>query len=138
MGKMKIDLEDLTVAMEDNFEGIAWYLDKETGKVVLVSEGKIEEEEELAQQIEQNPDRYVFVERVESHEGFRIMEDFIDSLPESKAQDDLADAIRRRKPFRSFKDALSFYPDIREQWFAFHEEALAQMAREWLGSTRSS
>jgi len=40
--------------------------------------------------------------------------------------------MRHGHPFRSFKNALLAYPQLRERWFAFHEKSLAQLAREWL------
>jgi hypothetical protein len=59
------------------------------------------------------------------------MEDFIDSLGDTKEADKLRDALNRRKPFRQFKDTLCDYPDLREAWFKFEQQALALLAGEW-------
>ncbi len=38
------------------------------------------------------------------------------------AQSALRNALRQKKPFRHFKDALMEYPAVRQQWFQFQAE----------------
>lgn len=60
------------------------------------------------------------------------MADFIESLPTGEIRGRLTQAVQRSHPFRRFKDMVLNYPDTREQWFAFHEKAMIELAREWL------
>ena len=62
------------------------------------------------------------------------MEDFAASLPESRVQSRLRDALSRNKPFRRFRDVVHTDLALRDQWFAFRDEALAQHARDWLAT----
>jgi hypothetical protein len=88
---------------------------------------------ELWAKIEANEgDRYETVITCESGESFQIMEHFVDSLADSKAVKDLYSALSRRRPFANFKSTLTMYPDIRERWFRFQEDALVDKAKEWL------
>lgn len=43
-----------------------------------------------------------------------------------------ARAIEGRGAFRRFKDVLLEFPQLREQWFAFHETRMRRRALEWL------
>jgi hypothetical protein len=94
----------------------------------------VDDYEELSERIEGDPDRYHQIEALDSHESFRIMEDFAESLPESSWKSRLIDALSRNKPFRRFKDAAHADLKLRDQWFAFQREALKKRARKWLKS----
>jgi hypothetical protein len=60
------------------------------------------------------------------------MEDFIAAVSDVEARSALEQAILRRKPFRNFKDALYEFPEVREDWFKFHNEMLLQKAKDWV------
>jgi hypothetical protein len=62
------------------------------------------------------------------------MERFAASLEHGRARDALFDALDRRRPFRSFKDALAGFPDVREAWFKYQEGQLREEALAWLRS----
>jgi predicted nucleotidyltransferase len=58
------------------------------------------------------------------------MEDFVACVRDRRARDLLARAISGRGAFRRFKDTLFEFPELREQWFGFHE---ARMLRRAVG-----
>ena len=132
MGKTKIDSNELVFALEWQSDETASYLDAETGQIVQVSDLFDDADEQLREQIEENPKRYRYIEPISSDEGFRIMARFVDSLPEGEAQKVLAKSLQRRSPFRNFKDDLYEFGDVQKQWYKFHNEQLVQMAKEWL------
>ncbi len=99
---------------------------------MLIEFNDMPEEEELRELIETEAERYIFIESIGSNESFRVMEQFVEQLPEEKARNDLFDALNRRKPFRQFKDTLLDYPNIREKWFLFHDQEFKRKAQEWL------
>jgi hypothetical protein len=78
-----------------------------------------------------NGERYLPVPSMSSNEGFRIMERFAASQ-EGRVREALLDALDRRHPFRSFKDALR--GEVRERWFAYHEQRVREEALDWLRS----
>lgn len=133
MARIKIDMDSLAIALEDNSGMMNHFLDKQTGELVFVNEYDMaDEEEEIKKLIEDDPSRFLWVEPLPSNRGFRIMEEFVESLPDGEAKMILCKALSWKKPFSNFKDALCDYPDIRKQWFEFHDKVLGELATEWL------
>jgi len=131
--RLKICLDELCSAMEDSSYEHSYYLDLKTGEIVLVSDWMDEEEvERLRDRIEDSPDRYRQIPKVESYEAYRDMEDFIATVEDEHLAELLEVAINGRGAFRRFKDVLLSYPEERERWFRFKEERTEQRALEWL------
>ncbi|MEW6304951.1 MAG: UPF0158 family protein [Verrucomicrobiota bacterium] len=115
-------------------EEIEHYLDTETGEIIPLHDD-FDDIAEIRGRIDADPgERYRFIEPLESHESFRIMEDFAASLPESPVKARLFDSLSRNKPFRRFKDIVHSDLALRDQWFVFRDDALARYARGWLES----
>jgi len=157
-------LTPLPVNLDELVEAMTWsdfmletyrYLDRETGDVLTIEadefgedgldedeedgEGDLSEDEKEAKAqmklIDENPERFIAVDRIESHESFRIMEDFVDEVKSETVRRRLMRALTgRRKPFRAFKSALEEFPEVRQQWFAYQEEREFAMARDWLAA----
>jgi len=128
MTRLEIDPEDLMHALgshSDSLE-ISWYLDSETGAVLLDSP----DGEELPEDYGDDP-RYIFIEPTESHLAFEAMQDFVHTLPEGQLADALQHALDGRKPFRHFKDVLLDYPEARESWFRFEDDFEMRQAAAW-------
>ena len=134
MARIKIDADELMMAMEDHGGFLSYYLDKETGKIRLTSEdwGLSDEDDDLPQRLEEEPDRYVGIEALSSHDGYRIMEDFVDSLPEGEERRILQQALSWKKPFSNFKSAVADMGPLREQWFKLHDRRMQQEMQDWL------
>ncbi|MFD2274077.1 UPF0158 family protein [Undibacterium arcticum] len=84
----------------------------------------------LRKNIEEDP-RYLWIEPIDSHESYRIMEDFIATVDAPNASARLAHAIEGAKPFRRFRDALYDFPSLREAWFAFENAAHIRLTETW-------
>jgi uncharacterized protein UPF0158 len=134
--KLKIDFGELQLALEISGASLGiemrHYLDTETGDIITVCE-EWEDYEELSERIDGAAGgRYLHIEQPDSHESFRTMEDFAVSLPESQTKSRLLDALSRNKPFRRFKDIVHRDLALRDQWFQFRDDAMAQDVRDWL------
>jgi hypothetical protein len=125
---LEIDLDDLVAAMtwDTNLVDSGSYLDRETGEIVFVPG----DSDVTFDDVEADP-RYLFVEPIDSHEGFRIMEDFIATLEPGRTVTALERALAGRKPFRAFKDALLDFPETRAAWFEFEHTAHRRVAEAW-------
>ncbi|HSU14692.1 UPF0158 family protein [Longimicrobium sp.] len=136
MAKIRIDWVELEMAMDSGDGMMRWYLDRETGVVIgLDDDDELEEEEEIRAAIAADEDdRYLAIPSLSSHEGFRVMEDFASMQDDARVRGALLDALDRRHPFRSFKDALAGFPEVREKWFAYQSERLREDALAWLRS----
>jgi hypothetical protein len=148
--RINVNLDDLVEAMDSHSEGmIEWFLDVQTGAVHVVNEedrddadddGETEipawqrEAKALAAEIDSDPDRFVSVPQTESHEAYRVMEDFIPQVENQHLRERLADAIAGKGAFRRFKDVLLSHPNVRERWFAFEASVKRTWAADWLAT----
>ena len=78
-------------------------------------------EEEL-QKLEYNYIDYQEVEAMESHDSFKMMAEFADSIDNSILQKQLYFALNKRKPFREFKFVIDNSGKYRNQWFVFRDK----------------
>lgn len=120
------------MALEDHGGNLsAYFFNTQTGEVLILSEdfdrAQIEEIAEDASH------RFLRIEPIDSREGYRIMEDFVRTLPPSRLRDELEWSLEGPKPFRRFKNALSD-DAIRAQWFGFHDAHMRKMAIKWLAN----
>lgn len=132
MGKIVIDAEMLTMALEDHNN--EHFLNLKTGEIEMVTDYIPEGMEDIVQEIENCPENYARIEPIYSSRSFQVLEDFVESLPRSKVKQRLSAALDRRRPFRNFADALKYFPEVREAWFRFHAERYKEFALEWLRS----
>jgi hypothetical protein len=133
MSRLSVDAGELIMALEHHGDESGRVLDLQTGEVLfLADEALVGPDDDLEEQIEREPDRYRAIDPIPSSTGWQIMAEFVEQLPAGEARGILTRALQHRHPFRSFKNALLAYPQLREQWFAFHEKSLAQLAQEWL------
>ena len=127
---LRVKAGDLVEALDFNFSEAEWFLDLKTGEVLFSS---VDEPLELDGEGDADEDfNYLPIPPLESFRSFQIMEAFLDELPEGRPKKTLSAALSHRKPFRSFKDALLNFPDLREAWFRFRDAAMLDIAREWL------
>ena len=93
---VQVDLEELRFAMEDASFEHRYFLDTETGEVILVSELFDDDEarEQLRRIDEAERGRYLEVPRADSHEGYGDMQDFIASVRDEHLQELLDVAIQ--------------------------------------------
>ena len=131
MGTVTIHADELIMALENHSLEMRFYLDRQTGEVFPVFEGNDMSDEDR-ERIEDDMDRFVCIDAIPSSEAFDVMEAFIRSLDPGQPRRRLEGAIRARHPFRSFKDALSAYPDQLKAWYAFHDREWTKLAAEWL------
>lgn len=120
-----LDLEELCTAMDSHDFEMSWWIDPATGEIrphVPDVDGDETPEE----------DGWTFIPPVESHDGYRDMEDFVAAVPDPRASELLGRAIVGRGAFRRFKDTLFDLPELREQWFRFRDARARRRALDWL------
>jgi len=129
----KLDMEEITAALEDHSGMAIYYLDREIGNVMPLAEyDHIDGDEALREQIDENPSRYIMIDPIPSRDSFRFMEEFVESLPDGEDKRILERALEWRKPFSNFKNALYDMPEIRERWFVFKNECMRRYILEWI------
>lgn len=137
MKKLPVNLGDLALALEDQGGGLdlhSYWLNTTTGEVIFLTED-LEEQDELREQIEENSmGRFVQIDPIDSHEGFRLMADFVDTLPQNRFREKLERCLSGPRPFRRFKDALYENKVVQEKWYQFNNKATQRLAIEWLAA----
>lgn len=91
-------------------------------------------EEEVEEETDENNlnwEDIVTTSPLESHESFRIMENFVLSLNECRFKNQLSSALQRHKPFANFNGIIHNSPE-RDDWFAFRQHSLEQHVSEIL------
>ena len=132
----KLQILEIASSFESHGDESSWYWDKKTSQVLLNCPEEIcgmdLEEQGFDEDPDENENRYIYIEPVESHEGYRNMESYLATLPDGECQRALDRALRGRKPFATFKHTLYDFPEEREAWFAYHNNWLEQKAREFI------
>ncbi|WP_299157019.1 hypothetical protein [uncultured Christiangramia sp.] len=65
-------------------------------------------------------------EVLESFESFKIMEDYKNQVEDDKFQENLDQALIKRKPFQNFKNLID-NSEYREQWFEFKQREIEKI-----------
>jgi uncharacterized protein UPF0158 len=128
MKTLIIDLDDLIMALSTRYEldDPSHYLDLDSGEVVYAGEGL----EDLPADLTTNP-RYRRIEPVQAEPALHILEAFIAQLTDQQARAQLTAAFQEDEPFEAFKEAMLALPQLRDDWFSFHQQAYAQLAQDW-------
>ena len=114
--ELTIDL----IELEDALQGVSpgdYYLLPNSGRIILISREEIADESEEA--MVPDDEEALPIDTIESRVRFRWMEEFIGTVHSIAAQNALRDALRHKRPFRNFKDALMEFPVLRKKWFQF-------------------
>lgn len=113
------------------------YINKETGDIKTTPDfdnGYADEEllADVLAELEENWDKYIQIEKMESHESFDLMADFADSVDSRELRDSLINALNRKHPFRNFKWIVDNSGPYRQKWFAFKNQRLIEWVKDQL------
>jgi hypothetical protein len=118
--------------------GMRCYYNKRTGEIKRILNfdswiGADEEPwEEDMKKIEKNREDYMEFEGMESHEAFRVMADFAESIDHSKLRERLINALNRPKPFRNFKWQIDNSGEFRQVWFDYKNQRYIEWIKDQL------
>jgi hypothetical protein len=129
---LPVDLEELSMVLEGDPVHGGGRIDRRTGEVWPQSAIEYAEEVGEAEEDDDDPERWLWVQCEGSHDGYRDMEWFIGDLDDPDYADRLAHAISGRGAFRRFKDTLSDRPELIARWHAFSDDRRRGRARSWL------
>jgi len=152
MKELKVDFEMIGMAMEDvSRDCMEYYLDKETGQVIVLSEeisryaegdeDSIREdlpdwqkgEIQIAENIRNNNrDRYINIPEKPTYESYNIMVDFAEKIEDELLREKLSIALDGKGAFGRFKRVINDYPDYEREWFEFKEGRIKEEIIEWL------
>ena len=140
-----VSLKDIVEHLDMQMDEVTHYLDKRTHEIVTVTDEEISELEwsdpddlpqwlrDAAPRIKEilESDHYLALPLSFDVHEWDIMRRFAESHDSRDVGRQLLDAIHGPGAFRMFKATIERL-GIRDDWFAFREKALEEIAREWL------
>jgi hypothetical protein len=113
------------------------YINKETGDIKTTPDfdnGYADEElwADVLEELEENWDKYIQIEKMESHESFELMADFAESVDSKELRESLINALNRKHPFRNFKWVVDNSGPYRQKWFDFKSQRLIEWVKDQL------
>jgi hypothetical protein len=144
--KPVVSLKDFVQEMSVFGYDFKTYLNIRTGEFVTISNEEIEAVEsgesikvnswtdpghvQKVEEVFESDDYKALPDQFEIHE-YSIMESYCYSIEDDELRHRLIGAIRGRGAFRYFKD-LVFEYGIRDEWFAYRDQAFKEIAINWL------
>lgn len=133
---MKISKENLNDIAQSLEAGMKVYLNKDNYayKEILDMDRMglyLDEPDEELEEIEENWENYTVISQMESYEAFRVMENFVDEVPDRNLQEQLIKILNRRSPFANFKAEID-ESDYRQQWFDFKNQQYIEYVKDHL------
>ncbi len=143
---IRVKLDEIIGGLECQSDESSSFLDKTTGKVVLISDYEISAAEDedpiedfpdweqdlvrIAKEIVDETGNYIDLPtKFDIHE-YSIMEKFCLSLNDDEMSDTLYSSIKGSGAFARFKNAINEY-DIADDWYKYRNDALKEIAIEW-------
>jgi hypothetical protein len=123
--------------------GMIVYLHIETNEIKTIIDfnqhydADMELWEEDIREIEDNIDKYLQFEPMDSREAFRVMEDFVETVEDERLREKLYLGLSLSKPFRNFKDIIDNAGEYRQRWFDFKNDKYIEYVKEQLDSYNS-
>jgi hypothetical protein len=144
-----ISLADIVEALEMSSQTSTNYFDPATGDILLVTdedelaledpdtEGMPEWEVEHLEKVRKLLDSGRAVPLPNSFEihAWSLMEEYCYSVTNENQQKILLDSIHGKGAFQRFRTTLEQFA-LEEEWYSFRENALKQIARDWLEANK--
>ena len=125
MNLTRNQIENIAEELES---GMKVYLNIETMEIKTIldwDDNYLSSEDEWdddLKEIENNFDKYIMFEKMDSRESFRVMENFVDLVEDTELKNKLDLGLSLSKPFRNFKDIIDSESEYREKWFQFKKQ----------------
>lgn len=129
--ELDIDLCELTFAFEDPSSDSHYYLDLETGSLVLIRP-ELDDLSELREQVETENNRYLYVPKPAPNQVDLDLMDFLMAISDEKLKSLLPVAMEARDKFAACRALLGQFPGQPEKWQDWRKQGARQRALRWL------
>ncbi len=132
---VRIHFDDLAYAYEQGTADKRYFLDVQTGEIVPIFVDMLERgaNTEDAQRIAAGVNtRYFLLPHKRSSDGYAEMENFIETVSDKTAAEQLVRAIEGKGAFRRFREILAIYPEEEDRWFRLKNEGITREIEKWL------
>jgi hypothetical protein len=132
---MKFTAKHINEIAEELEAGMKVYINKETLEFQSVLDWEDmsapEPWNKIIRKIENEWTDVMIIEKLESKDSFRIMEDFVFEIDDEILKEDLIKILSRKSPFAYFKAEID-ESDYRQKWFDFRAQKYEEYVREQL------
>lgn len=116
--------------------GFLCFIHKKTKALVVIPDElshpdmDTESWEKDIKEINKHSKSYFEVEKMDSRESFKVMEDFVDTVDDGRIQDRLRESLQRPKPFQNFRFDIDRSGPHRQKWFEFKKNRNIEWVKE--------
>ncbi|MBY0550114.1 MAG: UPF0158 family protein [Candidatus Obscuribacterales bacterium] len=129
--KLDIDIAELSFAFEDPSSDSHYYLDLETGSLILIRPD-LDDLSELREQVETENNRYLYVPKPAPNQVDLDLTDFLMAISDEKLKSLLPVAMEARDKFAACRALLGQFPGQSEKWQEWRKQGARQRALRWL------
>ena len=133
---MKLSDQQINEISEELECGMRTYLNIETNEIKTVLDwddcANDEFWEEEMKKIEDSPDKFIEFYKMDSAQGLRVMQDFVETVEDDVLRKKLESGLRLSKPFRNFKNIIDDENEFCRKWLDFKHTAYVDFVREQL------
>jgi len=129
--------DEQIIELADNLDcGLRCFIHKDSKTIVTVPDtvnnpdSDSEYWDESNDEIENNFDSYIEIEKMDTNESFRLMTNFIETVGDSRQKNRFEEALNKPKPFRNFKFEIDQSGPFRQQWFDFKRRQMIEWERD--------
>ncbi len=143
---MKVKLSSIVNGIE--FQGLesSSYLNLETGEVILIADEEIRAVEiddensnqadwykeaiAIAKDFLENRDQYLELPSQYDLNEYRIMENFVYSIPIEEQREEMFNLIKGKGAFSRFKQGIERFL-LKEKWYIYRDSEITKFVEEW-------
>ncbi len=107
--------------------GMEVYVHREHGRMLIADDPERnvradpEIFEAIMQDINTDPDAYIHIERMPAPQALQVMKDFTDRVRNQELWQALTYALKRPRPFQTFKGELTRFPKNYDKWREYRQ-----------------
>lgn len=124
---MSIDLDEILRALEMNNPYLNFYLNTQTGKILVVSDLN---EDSKPKEMNTNPDLFVKLPAAADLDMLGLMKDFLNYMKDPKQRERIAASLQAGHSLKQLEDELSDM-DMRQNWYTFQSMKYRDLAMAW-------
>lgn len=131
MKELELDFDQLTFAWEDPTSDSNYYLDLDTGSIIMVR-SDLDDISDLREQIELEPERYLFIPKPAANQVELDMKDFAFRIDDDKLRSMVELALESPNKFAALRAVLQKFPGQWDCWEEWKKQSARQRALRWL------
>jgi hypothetical protein len=143
---MKVKLSSIVEGIE--FQGLesSSYLNLETGEVILIADEEFRAAEigddisnqadwykeaiAIAKDFLENRDQYLELPSIYDLHEYRIMENFVNSIPIEEQKEEMLNLITGKGAFSRFKQGIERFL-LKDKWYKYRDSEITKFVEEW-------